>query len=243
MRQIPNLLTLANLFCGCAAVVATLNYRWSDAFWLFIAAGVFDFGDGLAARMLRVSSPVGKELDSLADMVSFGFLPGAIFFVLLDFPHGTSTDELQMYFPAYLGFVFTLAAAYRLAKFNLDTRQSEEFIGLATPAATGMAVGLLMWFDTEAYYIDLLHQAWFLLFVVGLLSFLMLSQLRFFAFKLKSLGWRGNEIRYTFAAVSIAGLIFFGKLAIAPLVGGYILLNLVLNIFRKRANSPPPTSE
>ena len=232
-RQIPNLLTLANLFCGCCAVVAALGYDWNATFWFFIAAGVFDFGDGLAARLLKVSSPVGKELDSLADMVSFGFLPGTIFFVMLDFTQTTDGLETTVYYPAYFGFIFTLAAAYRLAKFNLDTRQTENFIGLATPAATGMAVGLLMWLDSDAYHLTLLDAPWFHFIMIGLLSFLMISEIPFFAFKLKSLGWRGNEIRYIFAAVSVAGLIFFGKLAIAPLVGVYILLNFVLNITTK----------
>ena len=234
MRQIPNLITLANLFCGCAATVAVLNYEWNHAFWLFLLAGVFDFGDGLAARLLKVSSPVGKELDSLADMVSFGFFPGAIFYTLLEFSQTTGTEIPEPYYLAYAGFVFTLAAAYRLAKFNLDTRQSENFIGMATPAATALAVGLMVWAESEVYDLEILNQPWFLIGTAVILSILMLSEIPFFAFKLKSLGWRGNEIRYIFAAVSIAGLIFFGKLAIAPLVVFYILLNFGMILVRKR---------
>lgn len=233
-RQIPNLLTLVNLFCGCLATVSVLYENYEAAFWLFIIAGAFDFGDGLVARALNVSSPVGKELDSLADMVSFGIFPGAIFFQLLDesdlgqdiFPSlGGATQAYESL--AMIGFLFTLAACYRLAKFNLDTRQSENFIGLATPAATAGAVGLMCCLDSgQELWVGFAQNSIVLIPTIILLAYLMISEVPFFAFKLKSTGWRGNEIRYIFAAVSILALLLFGKVAFAPLVGLYILLNL-----------------
>jgi CDP-diacylglycerol--serine O-phosphatidyltransferase len=145
---IPNSITLLNLLCGCAAVVCILDHEFIPAFWFLFAAGWFDFADGLVARLLKVSSEHGKELDSLADMVSFGFVPGVIYYVFLDFnvaafdtttamTAGIDTHSGFTWLPL-AGFLVTLFSALRLAKFNLDTRQSEDFIGLATPSSKGM---------------------------------------------------------------------------------------------------------
>jgi CDP-diacylglycerol--serine O-phosphatidyltransferase len=144
--NIPNFLTLINLFSGCLAVVFLFSYHADYVIWCMLVSLVADFFDGMAARAFKSASDIGKELDSLADIVSFGVVPGAVFFYLLFNTakvNYTAESELQMTLYAGLGFVFTLFAALRLAKFNTDTRQSVDFIGLATPAATIYVVGLL----------------------------------------------------------------------------------------------------
>src|SRR5215813_3421668 len=128
-KYIPNSITSLNLFSGCIGVVMALQGNYLMAFYCVLASGIFDFFDGMSARALHVKSLIGKELDSLADVISFGFLPGAIIFTML----GETTDN--PYVP-YLGFVLTVFSALRLAKFNIDTRQSTDFIGVNTPMNT-----------------------------------------------------------------------------------------------------------
>ena len=139
-KNIPNVITLFNVFFGCCAVVATMDYKPHLAIWFIFAAAICDFADGLVARSLQVHSPLGKELDSLADMISFGLVPGVIMFKMLYI--GTQHN----YILSSMGFIVTIFSALRLAIFNVDTRQSEVFIGLATPASTVLVAGVWMWY-------------------------------------------------------------------------------------------------
>ena len=128
-KYVPNFLTLLNLFCGCIAIIFITQKNFQFAFF-FVSLGIFfDFFDGFFARLFQVSSPLGLQLDSLADMITSGLVPGFTMFVLL----ATFDIETTELFP-YLGFVITLGACYRLANFNIDVRQSDSFIGLPTPA-------------------------------------------------------------------------------------------------------------
>lgn len=234
-KHIPNLITLLNLFFGCVAVVAVLFGNPQIVMVCFFLSILMDFGDGFAARMLGVSSPVGKELDSLADMVSFGVLPGMIFYKLI----GGGVLTLDDFNPADLlpltGFIFTMAACMRLAKFNLDTRQSVDFIGLNTPTATGFVVGLYLINAHNTFGLGRdVSQAGLLLPIILIFSYLMLSEFPMFSGKFRGKGWRSNEIRFIFLILVILEFILFGYAAFATIVLTYILLSGVAFFLGRR---------
>lgn len=218
-RYIPNTLTCLNLFSGCIACVMAFEYKYDLALLFIIISAAFDFSDGMAARLLNAPSPIGKELDSLADDISFGAAPAFILFSLLRemaYPHWMS--NFQEFIP-YFAFLIAIFSALRLAKFNVDTRQTSSFIGLNTPANT------LFWAAAATQYHDHLIQggAYLYLILIGivLFSLLLVSELPMFAFKLKNLSWKENKIRYIFLATSIPILIFIGLTAV---IGWYIIL-------------------
>lgn len=229
---IPNLLTLCNLLSGCAAVSALFfKQDMQAAFWFVIAAAVFDFCDGAAARLLHVSSPIGKELDSLADMVSFGFAPSAVVFTLL-WLTGTVWGW-GMWLP-YVGFLIAACSALRLAKFNIDERQHEEFRGLPTPACALFFVSLPM---LMMRYVDVAwlgeHPAvWVGLSVV--FSALLVCDIPMFSLKFKSLGWRGNELRYVFLIFSVLLIAVLRLGAPAVIIAAYILVSVIRAMIRRK---------
>lgn len=232
---IPNFITLLNLFCGCAALVCILDLQFVAAFWFLFAAGWFDFADGLVARALDVSSEHGKELDSLADMVSFGVVPAVIYYVLLLLPHGTAPaapPSISWSWYAAPALLLALFSALRLAKFNLDTRQSENFMGIATPTSTVYATGLMLIVATNEDWAPYALNPLVLYPSILVMSYLLVSEHPMFSFKLKGLGWSGNETKVIFAAVAIGLLIWLQASAFPLIVLAYILINLI---------SPPPT--
>ena len=233
-RHIPNAITLLNLLCGCAALVCLFQANFSQAvLWLFFAA-VADFADGLVARVLHVTSELGAQLDSLADAVSFGVVPGAILYMMLA-PIPLSDG---VYWPALPAFLLSVFAILRLAKFNLDTRQSESFIGLPTPACTLLVVGILFYFE----YGQFGARAWLgeigvVYGLVALLSWLMNAEIPMFSFKFKELRWAGNELRFVFAAVALVLVVLMQELALAPIMLLYILLNVGIHYTSNRTDA------
>jgi len=228
-KHIPNLFTLSNLFCGSIAVFFAVNDILITAAYFVFAGLVFDFFDGFVARLLKVQSSVGKELDSLADVVTFGLVPGVVLVQLLydainsasgDSVYTAATIREGVYFPL-LGLVVTLSSAYRLARFNLDTRQSQSFIGLPTPA-NALAIVTLPFIP---FYGEYLNQ-WLLAGLVLLSSFLLNSNLPLFALKFKSYNFKENGLQYVFLLLGGLLLVFF-KLSAVPLI---ILLYVVLSI-------------
>lgn len=218
---IPNLLTLSNLLCGAFAAVAALV--WGDltlAFGLMILAAVFDFFDGFAARLLGQSSPIGLQLDSLADDISFGFVPAAVMYVLYQRMPGIWLPEGNL---GLVVFVFAAFAALRLAKFNIDDTQRAEFCGLPSPAAALLcaSLGLL----AETYGMSIPREA--VLAVALVAGLLMVSNVRMFALKFHGFGWRGNELRYAFIIVGIAMAVGLRGYAVPLIVVLYILISLV----------------
>jgi len=193
-KHIPNAITCANLFSGCIGIVYAFNGALEIAAYFVLLSGIFDFFDGLVARALNVKSPIGKELDSLADMVSFGFLPGVVLYKLL----GTS-DFSSEYLP-YFGFFVTVFSALRLAKFNIDTRQTEDFIGLNTPMNTLLIVSLPF---IQRDYPQIINSTIFLLALTVVLSFLLVSEIRIFSMKLSNLSWNHNKYKYSFLICAI----------------------------------------
>lgn len=233
MFNLPNFLTLINLFLGCCALLCVFTGQFPEAAMLLFGSLVVDFLDGMAARAMKICSPMGKELDSLADMVSFGVAPGAIVYMLLvkagsgDYvlPEGIDLKALP-------GFIITLFSCLRLAKFNLDKRQSEHFIGLATPSCTIFLVGLMLMNYYDAYGLgEWVIQPVFLYAIIALMSYLLISEIPMFSFKIKSFQWEGNEIKIIFALTSVVLLILFRETALSMSILLYILLNLIVFLF------------
>ena len=242
-QNIPNLLTLCNLFCGCIAIVFAFegNLVWS-AYMVGIAC-VFDFLDGMVARLLNVKSEIGKQLDSLADMVSFGVVPGVFMYFLLrgtfmfNAPHSFNggVANYKILLP-HVGFLITIFSAVRLAKFNLDTRQSDSFIGLPTPANTIFIVSLPFFFEGVTKYISLEYILNPLLFIciTVISSFLLIAPIPLFALKFKNFRWADNKVRYIFLALALALLIIFKFVGIPLVIVLYILLSLINNLISKK---------
>lgn len=215
-KYIPNTITSLNLFSGCIGTVMVLNQEYLLAFYCVLASGIFDFFDGMSARALHVKSLIGKELDSLADVISFGFLPGAIIFTMLQ---DTTTSP---YLP-YLGFIITVFSALRLAKFNIDTRQTTDFIGVNTPMNTFFIVSLP--FIAESY--PALKNTWILLAIAIVSSLLLVSEIKLFSMKLSSLSWDINKYKYLFLMVSVLLLFLLKFLALPIILLLYILFSFI----------------
>ena len=228
-KHIPNTLTLCNLICGCIAAYMALQPepQYATAFYFIIGGAVFDFFDGFAARLLHVSSPMGKELDSLADDITFGLSPAAIVFAMLNQTVPAIVPEGHWAATAlpFAAFLIAAFSALRLAKFNLDERQAQQFIGLPTPA-NALFWGALATAAHE-HIATTPWAAWALLAGVVASSLILVAEVPMFALKFKHFGWKGNALRYTFLIVSAALIIGFGLVAVAAAVALYVLLSLL----------------
>ncbi|HEX7367802.1 MAG TPA: CDP-diacylglycerol--serine O-phosphatidyltransferase [Pelobium sp.] len=212
-KHIPNALTCANLLSGCVGSIYAFNGDLKTVAFFVLISGVFDFFDGFAARLLNVKSNIGKELDSLADVVSFGFLPGIIIYKLLLFS--------GLGWISYAGFLVTVFSALRLAKFNIDTRQTEDFIGLNTPMNTFLIISLPYLADDFLF----ITNPYFLVALIAVVCYLLVSELRLFSMKLNSLKWQPNQYKFIFLIVSVL-LIPFLKFAAIPLI---LILYIILS--------------
>ncbi len=221
---IPNLLTLSNLLCGTIAAVAVLTYGdLRLAFWLLVLAAAFDFFDGFTARLLHQSSPIGLQLDSLADMVSSGVTPTAIMLTLA-WQAGSSwwaADTGSLW--SWIVLLLPVGAALRLAKFNIDDTQRSEFCGLPTPAA-GLFCASLGLLHAEGM-LALPYEA--VLFVAAVTAWLMISPIRMFALKFHGFGWAGNQLRYLFLGACVVLILFLGAYAIPAIFVLYVVVSLV----------------
>lgn len=235
-QHIPNLLTLSNAFAGSVALVFIFQQDWQNALLCIFSGLLADFLDGGVARLLGVSSELGKQLDSLADMITFGVVPGAIMYQLLLKSCLASDWSMNLAFTAFLIPVF---ACLRLARFNLDSTQSEDFIGLPTPAATFFVIGLLLIDWQQLMGANGLAQPATLLILVLLISWLMVSPIRLFGLKFKHFQWRGNAVRFVFLGLSATLLIVLQLAALVPIIGLYILMSLVST--NRRTDSSPST--
>lgn len=235
-RHIPNAITSANLVCGCIAIAEANAGNLSMAALLILLAAFFDFFDGLAARLLKVSSEIGAQLDSLADVVSFGVAPAFIAFELLE----GSLDQSKL---AYLAFVIAIFSAIRLAKFNVDDRQTDQFIGLPTPANALIWVSLVLsiWQAKELdqgrilaeFWLDLSQSSTFLFFLVFVFSYLLIAELPLISLKFKHFKWQGNHYRYSLLIISLIFIPFF-FFASVPII---LLLYLILSIIQSSRNT------
>lgn len=235
-KHIPNIVTLGNLFCGTLATIFAVGGHF-ELTALFVVSGIFlDFFDGFFARVLKVSGELGKQLDSLADMVTSGVVPGIVLFVLLgnnqQMPYDILAEfKFSMGLPL-LGLLITLSACYRLAKFNLDTRQSESFIGLPTPAMSLFIVSLpLVQMHSDIDFVkDLIGNNYFLIGITILFSFLMNSEFHLFSLKFKNYGVKENLFKYTLIILSIILLMTIEYLAVPVIIISYVILSMLKNM-------------
>lgn len=231
---IPNLLTLTNLFLGCLAIVAAFDNRLIAVPFLLLAAGFADFFDGMAARLLRVTSNIGKELDSMADMVSFGVVPSIALYKMLEMTYMESKgmDEVELLYLAP-AFLVSICAAIRLAKFNVDDRQYDKFLGLPTPAAAG-AITAFIWVIHDARY-DLFDSfilnTYFLYSLILLISYLMVSEIPMFNVKFGKKGFRKNLLPTITWVTGFSVAILFGWGGAALIVPIYLTLVLFDNMY------------
>lgn len=228
-RHIPNALTCANLLCGCIGIVEVFHNNMLLSCALIGLAAVFDFLDGFAARLLKVSSAIGKELDSLADVTTFGVLPAVIIYQLLM----RSVPNLEDIWIPNLAFLIAICSALRLAKFNIDPRQSDSFIGVPTPANGLLVASLPFIIRYNPEWEPLIINTTNLLIFTAVMSFLMVSELPLFALKFKSFGWKGNEVRFSFLLASLIMLVTLGFLAVPLVIGLYVLLSAGLSLAKK----------
>lgn len=226
-KHIPNAITCLNLFAGCLALYFAFHDQLVYTAYLVGIAAVFDFLDGMVARVMGAYSEIGKQLDSLADMVSFGVVPGTVMFMLLQ-----RTGHTFLGFPietvAFFGFLITIFSALRLAKFNIDTRQTTSFIGLPTPACTIFVASLpliLEFGDLEHYMVIL--NPWVLVILTIMLSYLLVAELPLFALKFKNLTWQDNSVRFIFLILSVMLAILLNFAAIPLIIVLYILLSVI----------------
>ncbi|NHM06393.1 phosphatidylserine synthase [Flavobacterium sp. CYK-4] len=220
-KHVPNTITLLNLLCGCIALVFVSKADFMSGF-AFVCLGIFlDFFDGFFARLFKVSSPLGLQLDSLADMVTSGVVPGYVMYLMLD----RLTDN--PYLP-FVGFAITLGACYRLANFNIDTRQSDSFIGLPTPANALFFLSLPLVPEFE-----LLQSIPFLVVLSLLSAFVMNAEIPLFSLKIKKFNFKDNLLQIVFLTLSLLLLVVFRFLGISLIIVMYVLLSVINNTVLK----------
>ncbi len=241
IKHIPNMITSLNLLCGAVAILFAISGDLIIA-TVFVFLGIFfDFFDGLAARLLKVQSPIGVQLDSLADLVTFGLVPSLVMVQLLQLSFYGEIRPLTEVFSArawqvgidnyypLLGLIIVVASAYRLAKFNVDTRQTYHFIGLPTPANALLILSLPMIFEfqyTETIR-DVLFNKWFLIGLTLVSAILLNAEIHLFAFKFKTGDFKRNKQRYLFLVLCLVLLAWLKFLAIPIIIASYILISLI----------------
>lgn len=240
IKQIPNIITSLNLLCGCVAIMFAVSGDLVSASF-FAFAGIFlDFFDGLAARVLNAQSQVGLQLDSLADVVTSGVLPGIVMVQLLsEALTGTSLDistifsdtanstSIESYLP-FIGLLIAVASGYRLAKFNVDTRQTTSFIGLPVPANTLLILSLplIISFQAGQQITEVILTPWFLIIITIVSCVLLNAEIPLFGLKFKTWNFKDNAVRYLFLIASILLLVVLKFIAIPIIIFSYILVSL-----------------
>ena len=240
-KHIPNLITLGNLFCGTIATIFAVQGDFVSAGLFVILGIVFDFFDGFAARLLNVSGELGKQLDSLADMVTSGVVPGIIMYKLIIinsefhlngvFDWTGLNDNSSMLSIGLLGLLLTLGACYRLAKFNIDTRQSDSFIGLPTPAMSLFVISLplIQQYSNIEFAQNLIANNYFLIGITILLTYFMNAEIPLFSLKFKEYSIKNNLMKYLFLVASLLMIIFLQYISIPLIIILYVVLSVISN--------------
>jgi CDP-diacylglycerol--serine O-phosphatidyltransferase len=242
-KNIPNTITLGNLLCGCLAIIKAFegNLVWA-AYFVGIAL-VLDFFDGFTARLLKVASPIGKDLDSLADMVTFGVVPGIVMYHLLRqsiidpcmLDLVWAATEFPGCFVAYFGLIISIFSCIRLAKFNNDTRQSDSFIGLPTPANAMVICSIPLILEFQPNAVPFLMNLYLLCLMSCIMSLLLIAEIPLFALKFKGFSWADsqNRLRFVFLGIAVILLATLHFVAVPLIILLYILLSIVNNLFLK----------
>jgi len=247
-KQIPNLFTLLNLLSGIIAVMFALTDKLVEAAFFVFLGIFFDFFDGFFARKLNVSGELGKQLDSLADMVTSGVAPGLVMFQLilystkqqwfmeLSYASMTSWQDYSdtfYYFIPFIGLLIPLASAYRLANFNIDKRQTSSFIGLPTPALAifVLSLPLILQYSDQQFFIDLIHNKYILIIITLLGSYLLNADIPLFSLKFKNYNWASNKVKYIFLLLTIILLGTLRAVAIPLVIILYVSISIIENSF------------
>ena len=221
-KHIPNTITCCNLFSGCIACVMAFSGKFESAMLFIVLGAVFDFFDGMVARLLGVSSPLGVQMDSLADDITFGLAPATVIFSFmrgLEYPSSFLADVLP-----YFAFLIAVFSACRLAKFNIDTRQTTSFIGLPTPANALFWSSLIV--GGEKWLLEM-NNVWILLIaLIFLFSYFLISEIPMFSMKFKNLSWKSNKTRYIFLLGSIP-MFVLGYLAPVAIISWYLVFSVI----------------
>ena len=220
-KHIPNLLTISNLICGCTALYLSFQGELVFTAYLIGLATIFDFMDGAAARLLNISNPIGKQLDSLSDMVSFGLVPGSVVFHLLE------ESTLSQF--SFIALLIPVFSAFRLAKFNVDENQNENFIGLPTPAncLVFVSIPLITTFNSESTIAYLFEIPEILLIITILMSLALVSKINMFSLKFKNLKFQDNKFKFLLITISIILLTCLEFSAIPIIILLYIMISIV----------------
>ena len=232
---IPNTITSLNVFSGCISITFAFNGQLELAALFILIAAIFDFFDGFTARLLNAYSIMGKELDSLADMVSFGVAPSVIVYHLIssNIPVYIENELFILILP-YFAYIITIFSAIRLAKFNIDERQTESFIGVATPANAAFFGAFIFIINSEKFnaFHSLLTNVWVLLALVCLFSYLLIAEIPMFSLKFKNFSVKKFKIQLTFLGLSVVLLILLQLASISFIILLYILLSVINNILK-----------
>lgn len=232
-KHIPNTITILNLFCGCVAVIQLFEKHYDWAFF-FVALGIFfDFFDGMAARIFNAASPLGLQLDSLADMVTSGVTPGLTLFFMLQNSSGMPADSVI----PYLGFLPTLGSCYRLANFNIDTRQTDSFIGMPTPGNALFIVSLpvVLASTTSLIAIELLTNHFFLIVLAALSAFLLNAPIPLFSLKFKSFRLSKMKFQLVLVLFSVLSLVVLQVAAVPLIIFLYVVLSMLKNATERKS--------
>ena len=228
-KHVPNIITLLNLFCGCIALVSIAKGDFYGGF-IFVCLGIFlDFFDGFFARLFKVSSPLGLQLDSLADMVTSGVVPGYVMYSMF----AMMTDNV--YVP-FIGFVITLGACFRLANFNIVERQTDSFIGLPTPANALliMSIPMIQFHSEFDWLVDFLSNPYVLVGITALSAYLLNAEIPLFSLKVKSFSWEKYKMQVVFLILSVILIVLLEFIAIPIIILLYVILSVVNNTMLKK---------
>lgn len=224
-KHIPNILTLFNALCGCVGISLIAEGQVILACFLIFVALLFDFLDGFVARLLRVQSEIGKQLDSLADAITFGVLPA---FIAQSLWIKDNPSDFFTYFP----FLLALFSILRLAKFNIDTRQTDSFIGVPTPANAMLwaSFPLILHYQNSVFAEKILGNSYILMLLIVLMSFLLVAELPLFALKFKDFSWKNNKMKFVFMLLSLIAIIIFHFWAIPIIIFLYIIFSIFMHL-------------
>ncbi len=241
-KHIPNFITCLNIISGSIAVVLAIKGSLTIAVVFIFAAAIFDYFDGMAAHLLKAYSPIGKDLDSLADMISFGLAPGMLMMVMMEYSlfgmnvraENFSTLSLWEITCLSSALLIPVFSALRLAKFNIDTRQTTSFIGLPTPANAIFIAALALITEHRKFAVidDIVLQPWVLLIITIAMSLLLVSELPLFSLKFRNLSWKENKVRFIFLGIATALIVTLNSYGIAAAILIFILISLLMK-FKK----------
>ena len=241
-KHIPNTITLLNLLAGLLALIHAFNGNYNEAFSLVCLGIFFDYWDGFFAFFCKVQSPIGLQLDSLADMVTSGVVPGLVMYKMLadiqenQSQYNLTEDTYYMGVVPYLGFLITLASCYRLAKFNVDSRQTESFIGLPTPANALliMSIPMIQFHSEFEWLVDFLSNPYVLVGITVLSSYLLNAEIPLFSLKVKSFSWEKYKMQVVFLIISLILIVLLEFIAIPIIILLYVILSVVNNAIGKK---------